>query len=107
MGQHLCYAAQSAEPVPPMPERVSAWAIYEPFQTADSRQIFVGVTTDKHWQRFCQVIARPDLAENPAFATNNQRIEQRPLLVAELRRYFSGLTLAQETKIQSEEQRLG
>ncbi|MFC3674300.1 CaiB/BaiF CoA transferase family protein [Ferrovibrio xuzhouensis] len=99
MGQHLCYAAQSAEPVPPMPERVSAWAIYEPFQTVDSRQIFVGITTDKHWQRFCQVIARPDLAENPAFATNNQRIEQRPLLVAELSRYFSGLTLAQATEI--------
>src|SRR3546814_5479874 len=37
MGQHLCYAAQSAEPVPPMPERVSAWAIYEPFQTADRK----------------------------------------------------------------------
>ena len=92
MGQHLCYAAQSAEPVPPMPERVSAWAIYEPFALVDGRQFFVGITTDNHWQRFCRVIGRAELADHPAFATNSARIASRNHLLDMFRDLFAGLT---------------
>ncbi len=93
MGQHLCYAAQSAEPIPPMPERVSAWAVYEPFAVADGRQIFVGITTDNHWQRFCKEIGRTDLFEDPEFHTNNDRIKARPRLLPALAAIFAALSL--------------
>ncbi len=99
MGQHLCYAAQSSGPVPPMPERVSAWAVYEPFAVADGRQIFVGITSDNHWQRFCAELGRDDLAREPAYATNNDRIAARPRLIPELRRVFAAMTMEQATAI--------
>ena len=81
MGQHLCYSALTNRPVPPMPERVSAWAVYELFALADERQIFLGITTDAHWQRFCMAVGRPDLADDESLATNNQRLEARPRLI--------------------------
>lgn len=99
MGQHLCYAAQIDEPVLPMPERVSAWAVYEPFALKDGRQIFVGITADNQWQRFCSAIDRPDLAADQTLATNNQRIEHRPRLLAELQTLFAGLDMAQAEAI--------
>lgn len=93
MGQHLCYAAQSDRPLPPMPERVSAWAIYETFELADGKPLFVGITTDSHWMRFCEAIKRNDLKNDPAFATNNKRIEARPELLAILEPMFKSMSL--------------
>jgi len=91
MGQHLCYAAQSSEPVPPMPERVSAWAVYDLFTLADGSQLFVGITSDRHWQRFCAAAGRKDLALDDGLATNNQRIAARPRLMAIMRVLFGAL----------------
>ncbi|WP_029556985.1 CoA transferase [Xanthobacter sp. 91] len=77
MGQHLAYAAQTNEPIPPMPERVSAWAVYEPFALRDGRQIFVGITTDGHWQRFCALVGWQDMLADASLATNNGRVAAR------------------------------
>jgi len=99
MGQHLCYAAQSDVPVPPMPERVSAWAVYESFALRDGRQIFVGITTDNHWQRFCESLGRTDLKEDRSLTTNHLRIQARPRLLALLRDIFGGLTRAEATAL--------
>jgi crotonobetainyl-CoA:carnitine CoA-transferase CaiB-like acyl-CoA transferase len=95
MGQHLCYSAQSGEPVPPMPNRVSAWAVYEVFTLAGGEQLFVGITSDAHWQRFCDAAELAILAKDTTLATNNARIEQRPRLIPLLAEYFSKLTLMQ------------
>lgn len=99
MGQHLCYASQTDGPIPPMPERVSAWAVYDLFDVKDEQQVFVGITTDSQWQRFCQVIQRPDLAHDPDFATNNLRIQQRPRLLSMLKALFSSLDLQEACSI--------
>lgn len=94
MGQHLCYAAQTDVPVPPMPERVSAWAIYDTFPTADARQIFVGITSDSHWRRFCTELGRADLLDDPGLARNNDRIAARPRLLPIVAEVFAGLPQA-------------
>lgn len=99
MGQHLCYAAQSDAPLPPMPERVSAWAVYEPFAVSGGRQIFVGITSDNHWQRFCAELGRDDLATNPAYLTNNDRIAARPALIPILRDVFARMTMEEATAV--------
>lgn len=93
MGQHLCYAAQSDAPIPPMPERVSAWAIYETFDLQDGRQIFVGITTDSHWQRFCALIGRNDLLADPNLSTNNARIAARARLLPIFSALFRGMSM--------------
>jgi crotonobetainyl-CoA:carnitine CoA-transferase CaiB-like acyl-CoA transferase len=92
MGQHLCYSAQSTVPVPPMPERVSAWAVYETFPLKDGQPFFVGITTDAHWQRFCAAVGRDDLLADPHLITNNGRIAARERLVPLIRRIFAGMS---------------
>ncbi|HKJ37712.1 MAG TPA: CaiB/BaiF CoA-transferase family protein, partial [Anaerolineales bacterium] len=77
MGHHMAYSAVSKEPVPPMPARVSAWAIYHQFETADSQRVFIGVTSDKQWEKFCKVFERQDWLDDVRLKTNNDRIAER------------------------------
>jgi len=95
MGHHMAYAVASGEEVPPMPERVSAWSVYHQFTTQDQQTVFVGVTSDKQWARFCEVFERPDLAADPQLQTNNDRIGERERLLPDLRALMAGLTLAE------------
>jgi len=88
MGQHLAITAMNGAPPPPMPERVSSWAIYEIFNTADGQQIFIGITSDGQWKRFCEFFGQQDLAADPRLATNNLRIEARPWLVPKVAAVF-------------------
>lgn len=93
MGQHLAYAALSDGPVPPMPARVSAWAVYDQFDTKDGERVFLGITSDRHWQRFCDAFERPDLAADETLAANNQRIEARNRLMPIVADMLSAMTL--------------
>lgn len=95
MGQHLAYAALSDSPVPPMPARVSAWAVYDQFTTGDGERVFLGITSDRHWVRFCEVFDQPNLAADQTLATNNQRIEARDRLMPEIGQIIGALTLAE------------
>ena len=80
MMQHMAGEVVTAKPMPPMPSREGAWPIYEPFTTADGEQIFVGLTSDGHWRRFCEHFKRDDLVQNPAYRTNEDRVRARPVL---------------------------
>lgn len=84
MGHHMAYAAVTKEPVPPMPARVSAWAIYRTFNTCDNELVFIGVTSDKQWVRFCESFEMHDLLADERLATNNGRIDQREWLLPDL-----------------------
>ena len=76
-----------------MPSRVSAWSVYDVFDLADGEQLFIGAVSDKQFRTLCDVLERPDLANEPAFATNAQRVAVRPELLARL-----GLILASHRK---------
>ena len=56
-------------------------APYETFTTADG-EIVVAVGNDDLWKRFCPAVGLPELAANPRFATNRDRManydEMRP-----------------------------
>lgn len=91
MGHHMAYAAQVDEPVPPMPARVSAWAIYHQFETRDGARVFVGVTSDKQWGRFCTTFDRPDWLADERLGTNNGRIAQRDWLLPQLQDLFCSM----------------
>jgi crotonobetainyl-CoA:carnitine CoA-transferase CaiB-like acyl-CoA transferase len=93
MGQHMAYSAISQEPVPPMAVRVSPWAIYQQFETADGKRVFIGVTSDKHWQQFCKAFDRQDLLADESLTTNNDRILAHDSLLPDLTDMFAALTL--------------
>ena len=95
MGQHLAITAINGAPPPPMPERVSSWAVYEVFNTSDAQQVFVGITSDGQWKRFCEFFGQSELAADPRLATNNQRIEARPWLVPKVAAVFKTYTKAE------------
>jgi crotonobetainyl-CoA:carnitine CoA-transferase CaiB-like acyl-CoA transferase len=81
MAQHMTGQMVTGRAPPPMPAREGAWAIYEPFATRDGEQIFVGITSDRHWRRFCEHFDRKDLLQNPAYKTNEDRVQERPTLL--------------------------
>ncbi len=83
----------------PMPERVSAWAVYDVFETADGKQIFVGVVSDKQWIQFCNVFGLDDLLQDEELQTNVQRVARRNTFMPRLREMFAGQDLSQVTTI--------
>ncbi len=104
MAQHMAVAAITGEEPPPMPERGRAWSVYDLFPAADG-QVFIGITSDRHWQRFCQVFGFDDLAGDERLATNQGRIEERHRLLPELRKRLQAIpkdrimALAEEARI--------
>jgi crotonobetainyl-CoA:carnitine CoA-transferase CaiB-like acyl-CoA transferase len=91
MGQHMAYAAATRQPVPPMTARISAWAVYELFATADGRPVFIGITSDNQWQSFCAEFQRADLLRDATLGTNEMRVDARARLIPELVALFKSL----------------
>ena len=44
----------------------------------------MGGNDQRLWEKLCRALGREDLVDDPRFATNDARIENRPALVAEL-----------------------
>ncbi|MEO0746403.1 MAG: CoA transferase [Pseudomonadota bacterium] len=70
---------------------------YDAFECSDGH-LLVAVGNDSQFVRFCDVLGAPDLARNPAYATNLSRIENRdaltPKLAARIRTMSKGDLLA-------------
>jgi crotonobetainyl-CoA:carnitine CoA-transferase CaiB-like acyl-CoA transferase len=85
VGQHMAQMAVTGTAAAPMPARVSAWAIYDVFETADDDQIFVGVVTDTLWAKFCALFGLDDLWADASLRTNNARVRARETLMPRVR----------------------
>lgn len=95
VGQHMAQMAVTGQPAKPMPVRISAWAIYDVFETADGEQVFVGIVSDGLWQKFCQSFELKDFAADESLKTNSQRVLQRESLLPKVRTILKGYTKAQ------------
>ncbi|MEK9753670.1 MAG: CaiB/BaiF CoA-transferase family protein [Rhodospirillaceae bacterium] len=56
---------------------------YQTFKTSDG-DIILAVGNDSQFKRFCAVAGTPELAEDPRFATNSQRLANRAELIPQL-----------------------
>ncbi len=61
---------------------------YETFATADG-ELAVAVGSERQWPRFCAVLGLDDLAADPRFATNGDRVDHRTELRAILAARFA------------------
>jgi crotonobetainyl-CoA:carnitine CoA-transferase CaiB-like acyl-CoA transferase len=95
VGQHMAQKAVTGEAARPMPVRISAWAIYDVFETADGEQVFVGVVSDAQWRSFCKVFGCDEWAADASLALNNQRVKARDRLMPELRARLATLSKAE------------
>ena len=89
MAQHMMQFAVTGQPAAPLPVRLAAWAVYDLFDTADGKQIFVGVVSDTQWRAFCDAFGLPELRDDPALKTNFDRVARRERLHAPHPRDFS------------------
>ncbi len=62
VGQHMAQKAVTGQAARPMPVRISAWAIYNVFETADNDHVFVGIVSDSLWEKFCVAFDQQELA---------------------------------------------
>jgi crotonobetainyl-CoA:carnitine CoA-transferase CaiB-like acyl-CoA transferase len=60
---------------------------YRLFETRDEL-IFVGAPTDRFFRRLCEALGTPELADDPKFVTNPQRLLHQAELYARLEPYF-------------------
>lgn len=93
-GQHMAQFAVTGQPAKPMPDRLSAWAIYDVFDCQDDRQIFVGVVSDTQWQIFCKNFDLPEFLNNPEMATNPQRCALRSEFLPRIRQIIAAIPYA-------------
>lgn len=86
VGQHIAQLHETGQAARPMPERVSAWAVYDVFETAAAEeQIFIGVVSDSQWESFVQHFDLGEIGANPAYAKNNDRVLARDVILPALR----------------------
>ena len=85
VGQHMLQYAITGQPAAPMPDRISAWAVYDVFTVKDDEQIFLAAVSDAQWKTFCQVLGFDDLLADARLADNNARVRLRPELMPILR----------------------
>ncbi len=61
---------------------------YQAFDTLDGT-IAVAVGSERQWPRFCRALGLPALADDPAFATNGERVANRATLLPTLADRFA------------------
>ncbi|MDB5742679.1 MAG: CoA transferase [Polaromonas sp.] len=95
VGQHMLQYAITGQAAAPMPDRISAWAVYDVFTVKDGEQIFLAAVSDAQWETFCNVLGFADLKADPRYATNNERVTQRITLLPILRERLAAYSAAE------------
>ena len=71
-------------------------APYGPHRAGDGREVVFGLQNEREWSTFCrEVLARPDLAADPRFSSNSERVAHRPELTSIIEQAFAKLSAAQ------------
>lgn len=70
---------------------------YQTFSTADG-MLMVAVGNDSQFAKLCRVLEQPHLAQDAAYATNAQRVQNREHLITILERHFTRRTTQEWVK---------
>jgi itaconate CoA-transferase len=96
MGYALYHARYGGTDIQPLGVGSPAVAPYGAYPTADGQTLVLGTTNDREWQRLAtDVLGRADLADDPRYATNADRVARRPELDAVIAEWAAGLSLSQ------------
>ena len=95
VGQHMLQYAITGRAAAPMPERISAWGVYDVFTVKDGEQIFLAAVSDAQWALLCDALGFADLKADARYATNNERVTHRGMLLPLLRERFAQRSAAE------------
>jgi crotonobetainyl-CoA:carnitine CoA-transferase CaiB-like acyl-CoA transferase len=95
VAQWIASYAATGEPSVPLPELKQGtrmgWGIYQLFTAADGEQVFIGITSNAHWERFCTEFGLTDLLADERLRDNTKRVAARGWLpgriALEMQRY--------------------
>ncbi len=99
VGQHMLQFAITGKAAAPMPDRISAWAVYDVFTVKGGEQIFLAAVSDAQWATFCEALGFADLRAEPRYANNNLRVERRAELLPVLRARLAHYSAAELTEL--------
>jgi crotonobetainyl-CoA:carnitine CoA-transferase CaiB-like acyl-CoA transferase len=99
VAQHMMQYQVTGKAAAPMPERISAWAVYDVFVVKDGEQIFLAVVSDTAWKIFCEVFHYADLFNDPRLLTNNDRVKERDWLIPLLRERLKAFSAAHLSEV--------
>lgn len=69
-------------------------APYGIFPTSDGATVMLSIQNEREWVRFCaEVLQQPELATDPRFCTNQQRVDNRAALQRIVENIFGGHTV--------------
>jgi crotonobetainyl-CoA:carnitine CoA-transferase CaiB-like acyl-CoA transferase len=92
MGYPYLYSGYGGVDPPRLGASHSTIAPYGPLPTATGQTVVVGLQNEREWSAFCQhVLRRPELAGDPRFAGNAQRVAHRSVLDGMLAEVFAAL----------------
>jgi crotonobetainyl-CoA:carnitine CoA-transferase CaiB-like acyl-CoA transferase len=75
-------------------------APYSDFVTKDGVRIVISIQNEREWADFCAaVLGEPGFAAHPDFASNVQRVKNRPALDAKIAAFFAARTKAEMTAL--------
>jgi crotonobetainyl-CoA:carnitine CoA-transferase CaiB-like acyl-CoA transferase len=99
VGQHMLQYAITGKPAAPMPDRISAWGVYDVFTVKNGEQIFLAAVSDAQWATFCEALGFADLKADPQYANNNLRVQVRATLIPLLRQRLASHSAADLTAL--------
>ncbi|MEV7394433.1 CaiB/BaiF CoA-transferase family protein [Streptomyces sp. NPDC091215] len=93
MVQPAYYSVYGERPNERTGARHASIAPYGPYQAGDGSTVFLGVQSDREWKTLCtEVLGRPELADDPRFVTNTDRVENNDEITPLIEAAFADLT---------------
>jgi len=94
----LYYAFEGATPPPRAGAAHATIFPYGPFPVGDGSNVMLGLQNEREWRVFCEkVLLTPQLADDPAYASNSKRVQNREQLAALIKQAFSTMNIEQVT----------
>jgi itaconate CoA-transferase len=89
--QPYLYGTHTGSPPRRSGARHASIAPYGPFRVGAGGKVFVAVQNEREWGRLCaDVLRRPELRDDPRFATNAARVAHVDALTADIEAAFAG-----------------
>ena len=99
VGQWMARAVATGQPSRPMSEVGQSlrmgWGIFHLFATKDDAQVFIGVTSNAHWERFCREFGLQDLYGDARLDTNEKRVTEQEWMLPKMREAVAKYTSAE------------
>ena len=96
VGQWMARAVATGQPSRPMAEVGQSirmgWGIFHLFDTSDEAQVFIGVTSNQHWERFCGELGLPELYADDRLTTNEKRVTAQEWMLPKIREVVARYT---------------